>query len=353
MRFVPIAADVLARAEQIADEVLFPTALQTDAAELLPAARLDVLARAGLYGMAAPASAGGLDLDLPTACRVVEILAGGCLSTALVWLQHHGAVRGVATAGGSLAEEWLVPLCRGEHRAGVAIAGIRPGVASMRARRTGEGWRLRGEVPWVTGWGLVDVVYISALDESGDVVRLLVDAVAGPSLRVEPVPLVAANATGTVNVSCLDHHVPADRLVNTMSYQRWQAADAAGLRMNGSLALGVAGRCTRLLAAAGPLQPAPAGYADGLEAELDACRRALDAADPDGMPAARAAASLLAARAAATLAVAAGSRAVRRDEHASRLAREALLTLVFASRPAISTDLLTRLAQPAPGVAAR
>jgi hypothetical protein len=103
--------------------------------------------------------------------------------------------------------------------------------------------------------------------------------------------------------------------------------------MNGSLALGVAGRACRLLGAdAGPLA-----------SDVDAVRAALDSGTPETMPAARAAAAELAMRAAVTLTVAAGSRAVLAGEHAQRLVREATFLLVFGSRPAIRADLLGRV----------
>ena len=54
---------IVERARGIADEVLFPSAMQTDAADLLPMANLDVLAREGFYGMAGPTDAGGLDMS--------------------------------------------------------------------------------------------------------------------------------------------------------------------------------------------------------------------------------------------------------------------------------------------------
>jgi alkylation response protein AidB-like acyl-CoA dehydrogenase len=63
------------------------------------------------------------------------------------------------------------------------------------------------------------------------------------------------------------------------------------------------------------------------------------------MPAARAAASELCWRAAAELLVATGGRSVLTDQHAQRLAREAMFLLVFGSRPSIKADLLRRLAR--------
>ena len=56
------AEDVLAVAGELADEVLFPDAMRVDRLDVLPAAHLDALAAAGLYGAPAPADAGGLGL---------------------------------------------------------------------------------------------------------------------------------------------------------------------------------------------------------------------------------------------------------------------------------------------------
>jgi Acyl-CoA dehydrogenase, N-terminal domain len=74
------AQDVLAAVRRLADDVLFPDAMRVDRLDMLPAAHLDALAAQGLYGAAAPPDAGGLGLDLTTACGVTEELAGGCLS---------------------------------------------------------------------------------------------------------------------------------------------------------------------------------------------------------------------------------------------------------------------------------
>ena len=87
----------LRQARQIADEVFFPAALAVDAGERVPASHLDLLAEQGFYGLAAPPGLNRLDLaDFPAVCRVVEILAGGCLTTTFVWVQHHNAVMAAA-----------------------------------------------------------------------------------------------------------------------------------------------------------------------------------------------------------------------------------------------------------------
>ena len=331
--------DVLTRAAAIADDVLFPAAMATDAAPLLPVASLDLLAREGFYGMAGPPDVGGWDLDPATSAQVVEILAGGCLTTTFVWLQHRNPVRAVAaSATPGLREEWLAPLCRGARRAGIALAGERPGPPLLVARRVGDGLTLDGEAPWVSGWGLIDVVLVAAR-EGDRVIRMLVDAAPGATIAAEPLDLVAANASGTVTLRFDGHRVPADRIVNEEPLDDVLARDAARLRMNGSLSLGVAGRCGRLFG------PGP------LDQELQATRAELDAASPAQLPAERARAAELAMRMAVALVVAGGARSILAQAHAQRLAREALFLLVFGSRPPIRTALLERLRHVDPSLA--
>jgi alkylation response protein AidB-like acyl-CoA dehydrogenase len=327
------AVDVLATAHRIADEELFPTAGAVDAADAIPRRRLDLLAEAGLYGLAGPHDAGGLEPDFPTFCGVIEALAGGDLTTAFVWIQHHGAVRALAAddAPPALREAELVPLCRGERRAGLALPGLQPGPSSLTALPTPGGWRLDGTAPWVTGWGLIDLVLVVARGPDDTVVTLLLDAVDQPGLGVTRVPLVAGNASVTVGLRCDGVPVDAGRVVRTAPHDPDAWTDGGTLRVNGSLALGVAGRCCRLL------------EDDRLLRELADHRALLENAASADMPAARAATSRFTHRVATRLVVAAGSRAVVRGHPAERLAREALFLLVFGTRPAIKASLLEQL----------
>jgi hypothetical protein len=198
---------------------------------------------------------------------------------------------------------------------------------------TPDGFRLTGEAPWVTGWDMIDVVRVGARDDHDRVRFLLVDAVESPTLRADRQHMVAAQASRTVALTFDDHAVRRDRLTGTQPYAEWAAGNASGSALNGFLAVGVAARCLRLLG------PSP------LDDELQRRREALLTADAATIPAARAAASAFAYRAAGTLAVRTGSRSVLRDQHAQRLAREAMFLLVFGSRPAIREALLHRFAE--------
>jgi alkylation response protein AidB-like acyl-CoA dehydrogenase len=330
------ARDILALARELADDLLFPDAMRVDRLDVLPASHLDALAVAGLYGAPVPVQAGGLGLDLAEYCAVVEVLASGCLATTFVWLQHRGVVMTLAAEGtpAALRDRWLGPACRGQVRGGIALGGLIPGPPRLRAMPDGDGWRLDGGAPWVTGWGLIDLLLVVARTPDDTLVSLFLDAAAQPGLTVTRERLAAVNASVTVRLSFDGVLVPGERLAGQAPFDPAENMRPDRLRVNGSLALGLAGRCASLLG------PGP------LDGELAACRQRLDdalSAGLDAMAEARAAASELAVRTAAALAVQDGSASIMIDQHPQRLVREAQFLLVFGSRPAIKSALLRRL----------
>ncbi len=325
---------LVARAQTLADDVLFPAALATDASPLLPVELLHALASAGFYGLSGRLADGGLGASAATAYGVIEALASGCLTTTFVWLQHLGSVRAVSVEPGPRHDQWAAPLCAGTVRAGVAFAHLRrPDPPMLTATPEADGgWRLDGTAPWITGWGRIDVIHVAAR-HGDDVVWLLVDAREGPTLRPESLRLAAINASGTVVVHFDRHVVDTDRVTSVVPLHAWLAADAMGLRANGSLALGVASRSCRLLR--------PSRF----DAELAAVRDALDRAEMDTIAVARAAATDVALRVSAALVAEGGGRSITLADHAQRLAREALFLVVQGQNPAIrraQVELLQR-----------
>jgi alkylation response protein AidB-like acyl-CoA dehydrogenase len=238
-----------------------------------------------------------------------------------------------------LRDRWLASACQGRTRGGIALTGLIPGPPQLRAEPAEGGWRLGGTAPWVTGWGLIDLVQVVARGPDDTVVTLIMDAAAQPGLTVTRQRLVAVDAAVTVRLGFDGVLIPAERFVDQVPFDPAVSAQPAGLRLNGSLALGVARRCARLLG--------PSSFDD----EVTACRDRLDAAlgaDPEPMAVARAAASELALRATATLAVRDGGNSITVDQHPQRLAREALFLLVFGSRPGIKDALLHQLGAAVP-----
>jgi len=339
-------SDIVERARTLADEVLFPAALDVDRSGTVPDGHWQTLADEGFYALAAPPELGGHNLGLPEIVEILETLAGGCLATTFTWVQHHGVVMSLATSPNAVVRDlWVADLAAGRARGGVAFAGVVPDPPRMAAHRVEGGWRFTGDAPFVSGWGIVQVLQVSAGDvETGDVVAGLVGARKQAGItRVEPQPLVAADASRTVSLRLDDLFVPADRVVSRVPRPEFLANQLIGTRLNGTLPLGLARRCARLLDEAGHTEAA-----GRLRADVDDVRGRLDAglADPTVMLAARADGARLAHRAAAALVTAGGGPSLLRTAHAQRLAREAIFTLVAASRPELKAALLDGFTDP-------
>ena len=316
--------DLGAVAAQLADDVLWPAALDIDGADVVPVGVLDRLAAAGLYGVAAR--------DPGAYPAVAEALAGASLATAFVWVQHHSPVRAVEAAGGALAQRWLDDLCDGRVRAGIAIAALRrPGPPSMVASDGPDGGLvLDGWAPWVTGWGRIDVVMVAAR-QGDDLVMCLVDAATGPHLTAERVRLAAVDASSTVQLRLDGLPVAADRVVSRLPYAEWREGDRRSLAGNGLLGIGLAARCARLLGS------------EAVAAEVDHLRGRLLGAEPDEVVEVRAEVSLLALRAATAVVAASGGASVERSSQGQRLLREAMFLTVFGQTADIKAAQLRRL----------
>jgi len=329
--------DDLAKRLAALSSLLLGDAEAVDASETIPAEHLQALAAAGMYGMFAPVGEGGLGLGYHEMCAAMEELASNCLATTFVLAQHFrllGAMLDPATPA-TIREPMLARTIRGETKGGVALTGLLPGPSSLLAKPAPGGWLLEGTAPWVSGWGIVDVLCVFARGPAGPagetVVTLLLDARPQDGLSVTPLRLSALNATRTVRLGFAGLFVGDDKTIGSQPYETASRESETRLRLNGSFALGVARRCCALLG------PSP------LDDELDECRTCLDAADDTNVAAARAAASELAARAAQLLIVSRGSRAALAGDPAERLNREAAFLLVFGSRPAIKDALLKSL----------
>ncbi|RSM83355.1 acyl-CoA dehydrogenase [Amycolatopsis sp. WAC 01375] len=329
--------DLVARAHALADDLLFPAATEVDTKGEVPSSHFDALAAEGFYGLAAPKEAGGPGADLPTIVQVLEVMAGGCLSTMFTWIQHHGLVAALSQADSAEPRDRYLPaLISGELKAGAAFAAVIPTPPRLRAERVDGGYLLDGEAPFVSGWGVIDLLQLCARD--GDtVISAIIDPVAGERLEVRPLDLVAAQGTSTVHLGFTRYFLADERVYGKTPHADFVAGNTFASRLNGCAPLGLAARAARLIEDLGK-----ADVAAGIRAEIDAVRGRLDAAlaDPPSLPAARAAGAELAFRAAGALVAANGSTSVLAGRHPQRLVREATFLLVAASRPEIKTGLL-------------
>ncbi len=322
----PPALDVTERVGELA-AWLAERAAGVDAEASLSHEHLAAVADAGLYGAFAPVVRGGLGLDRFELAQVVEELAAACLATTFVWIQHFRLLSAALDGDSPPAlTDSADAVIGGRMKGGVALGGALPGPVRLRASETARGWVLDGEAPWVSGWGLIDTLLVSARAADDTVVSALVVATQQPHLTVSAQRLAALDATATVALGFNGFPLAAAQVIGRRPFGSGvETADA--LRVNGSLALGVARRCCALLG------PSP------LDDDLITCRSALAEANDETVARARASASALAVRSAHALAVSRGSSSVRSGDVAERSTREASLLLSFASRPAIRDAL--------------
>jgi len=337
-------ADPVDAARRLADDLLAPAAQTTDRAACVPRPHLDALAGAGLYGLLCPPAAS------PAVVReVFEVLAGACGVTFFVWVQHHGAVRQLAVSGNvSRRERALAGLCDGRVRGGVAFSHLRrPGPPAIVATAVPGGYRVDGEAPWVTSWGMADLFTVAA--RLGDhIVWFLLDSRRrDPAVRPSaPLALAAMNASATVRLGLEGLVVPDDDVLAVAPFEQWLEADRIGTAQPNPASLGIAATCIRLLADRAP------DTAIRLGDELAECRsRAYGLADEDlthpahiaAMVEARAWGLALAIRAAGALITAVGGRALTLDHPAQRLLREAAFFSIQAQTPALRRAVLAQL----------
>ena len=98
-------------AELAADlvHVLARHAAEADATAAFPLESVRALREAGLFGLLVPVEYGGMGGDLGDLVSVATVLAGGCLSTAMIWAMHCQQVDSVVRHGDPRLCERLLP----------------------------------------------------------------------------------------------------------------------------------------------------------------------------------------------------------------------------------------------------
>ena len=359
----PSLAEALERAKAVADEVLFPRAQETDRAPTIPAENLRALRDAGLLGLHGSVDVpGGIGADHAAARPVLEAVAGGCGATSFVWAQHHGAVRRVRSGDGPACATWLPRLCDGSTLAGIGFAYLRrPGPPAVRAERTANGWRIDGAAPWITGWGLIDVLIVMARSADGSVVTAAVDR---PGERRElragdPQALAVMGATRTVSLAFDGLEIGDDDVVGVLDHDVWDRRDRLGSSMPAPAPLGITDRAIRLLAERAPA-PFVGDAASSLSAMLAERRRVADevarslmasaSAEDAGFDRAISGGARerdrgldLARRATDALVAASGGGAISLSHPAQRLSREATFFLIQAQTGELRRATLHRI----------
>src|SRR5437867_3487908 len=156
-----------------------------------PARQMSRLAEAGVFGWLIPRRWGGSELDEPAIISGYLDLADACLSSAFILTQFNSAVQKLVSCGqAALQEAWLPRLARGECFTTVGISHLTtsrsrgPGPAVV-AEPLETGYRLSGQIPWVTGGQAAQLIIVGGTTPNREQLLAAVETT-DPGLTIAP-----------------------------------------------------------------------------------------------------------------------------------------------------------------------
>ena len=342
-------------AARLATDLLAPAAEEVDQS-LVPASHLAAIGAAGLLAPTAPADVGGGGAPAAVGRAVTELLSGACGATWFVVTQHNTPVRTLSVSDNlELRAQWLRPLASGSALGGIALAQLRrPGPPAVSGTVVPGGWSVSGAIPWLSSWGLADVVLLG-FRSGAEAVFALVPAADQPGFTAgAELRLAAMQAARTVTVALDGYFVPETHVVERLPYDEWAAIDAAWTGNVTPAVFGVLRSVlSRMRAEAERRQEAStARLAERLGAEAAEVRAAAYSLIDDVPPgermadrlALRASALDLLTTATAGLVAAGAGGSMSLRHPAQRWAREGLFHLIQAQTPAVRAATLDRFA---------
>lgn len=207
--------------ERIVANEIAPLAAETDETARFVAPQLRHLSDAGMLGANLPEAYGGSDISAPALLRAVEIVAGGCGSTASALTAHYLATDAILIGGTEAQKaDWLPRAATGEALGAFALteptAGSDPADMKTHATREGEGWRLKGSKCFISNGGVADFLVVFAVTDAeaghkGISAFILPKGTDG--LVVGPPERTMGLKGGHVFALSLDCHLPEDALL--------------------------------------------------------------------------------------------------------------------------------------------
>ncbi|AMV18138.1 acyl-CoA dehydrogenase family protein [Planctomyces sp. SH-PL14] len=327
--------------------------------DVWPAAAWSEYVRRGITGWTVPAAFGGAEASSPEILDGCMELARRDLLPVFVLTQFQAACQRIAGSVQSAPRDrWLARLAGGEVFGTVGISHLttsrqHTGRPAVLAERVAGGYRLTGEIPWVTGAGRSQVLVIGGGLESGEQFLCAVPS-DRDGLRIEtPLHLVALTGSETGPISLANTFVADDELLSPVIPRILQQGQpgGAGSLMTSGLAAGHAQGCVDAIEAESRQRPNLAEIVGSFRRELDELQETLlRVADGRGTPdetaeTLRTRATTLALQASQALLTASKGAGFVSGHPAERRAREALFFLVWSCPQAVSQRLMRDFSQ--------
>ena len=203
------------------------------------------LSDAGLLSLTVPRERGGLGAGMLESVRVLNQLARGCPSTALVLAMHY--IQHYSMAHGRPWPKHLAELMARESVSGLGLVNVlrvepelgspsRGGTMATVARRTAEGWRLSGHKIYSTGLPILKWYSVWARTDEAEprLGTFLVPAGLTGAKIVETWDHAGLRASGSHDLVLEDVLIPSDYEIDVRTPGEWRAGDPMGLIVHGT-----------------------------------------------------------------------------------------------------------------------
>ena len=210
------------------DDVVVPGSSALELADEYPTEMAEQMEDFGLFGATIPESHGGLDLDHVTYARVIEELSRGWMSLAGIVNSHLICAKLIDRFGTPEQRDRSLPgMATGKLRGCFSLSepdsGSDAGALRCRAVRDGDEFVINGTKMWVTNGERAGIVALLARVPEGDpsgssgITCFLVDKTPGKQsggITVSrKIDKIGYRGLETVEMSYVDHRVPADRVL--------------------------------------------------------------------------------------------------------------------------------------------
>lgn len=196
----------LTSAIQFLEQQVVPVASQLDTEAAALFEMFEVAREFGLLAPKLPQGWGGAGLSSSEYQQLQTEMATRSGALTFLLTQHQSAASFLLSSDNvALKTSYLPAMAAGEKRVGVGFSHLRRKTPPLTAQPVAGGYRLSGEVPWVTGAGLFEAFVGAAVLPTGEAVFGLLPlvqtkALNGELLVGEPMLMAGMAATSTVSV---------------------------------------------------------------------------------------------------------------------------------------------------------
>ena len=257
-----ISPSLLDRLDRYLRESVAPKAEEMDdRAEVLRSA-LQGLAKLNLLALRVPTNWGGGDCDRSTFSAFQEQIARYSGALAFLQTQHQSAAAMLAQSENeTLKQSYLPYMSRGQKLVGIGFSHLRRATnPPIKATRVEGGYRLHGQVPWITGFDFFQSFLLAAVLPDDRALYGMMPFVdtrqeSGKLCFSKPLPLSALTSTNTVTADVSEWLMADAEVAFIRPANAIYESDRLNVLSHSFLAIGCAQAGLDLLKAAAQAKP--------------------------------------------------------------------------------------------------